>query len=160
EAGESCDDGNQSDYDGCTRQCEFERALVIDGIQWLPESEGCDLTGDGVIDNAVGKALGATALQALSDYATRQILTCRHSDPLFYFVGTDPTMTTAPFRVAFLVGLDTDHPTNPANNFTGSQTFWTASLGLDTTGAPLGWLDGSAPGGRLQTTRGRVVYWS
>jgi cysteine-rich repeat protein len=160
ESGEACDDGNQLDYDGCSQQCEFERALVISDVQWLPDGVGCDLTGDAVIDNAIGRAMGQAGIAELSNYVTQQISGCRHPLTLLSLVGIDFTMTNAPFRASFLLGLDTDKPINTDNNFMGYQTFWVSPLGLDARGTPLGSLDGAAPGGMLQTTQGHAVFWS
>src|SRR5262249_54055093 len=57
EQGEACDDGNGVDFDGCSSDCRIERALVMRTVTLLPGDQGCDLDGDGRIDNAFGGAV-------------------------------------------------------------------------------------------------------
>src|SRR5690242_17254380 len=67
EDNESCDDGNQLDYDGCSHDCVFERAVIMKTETALPGDQGCDLNGDGTIDNAFGLALNDQARMANND---------------------------------------------------------------------------------------------
>src|SRR5262249_13690123 len=51
EGSEACDDGNQADFDGCSALCLFERTLIVQTAVVVPPTDGCDLDGDGAIDN-------------------------------------------------------------------------------------------------------------
>ena len=58
EAGEQCDDGNTTRWDGCGADCRDEVSVVLEGLQFGDEMVGCDYSGDGDPDNRFATALG------------------------------------------------------------------------------------------------------
>lgn len=66
DAGEECDDGNRSDFDGCTVDCLFERGFC----------------GDGVVQRALGERCEAAATPADAGYTCNE--QCR---PVLVFCG-------------------------------------------------------------------------
>jgi cysteine-rich repeat protein len=155
EAGESCDDGNQINYDGCSSQCEFERALIIQTASIVPPNQGCDLNGDGIIDNTGSAALNDQARQFLSDFVTNRSFQNNPVVALLVFVGRDQQMLNAPWTAFFLGGADTD--TNVTDNFSGSEPFYVTNDTLDQFGQPRWPVTGSAPSGNLMTNLGTLV---
>ena len=155
EPGESCDDGNQTNYDGCSSQCEFERALIIQTAAIAPPTEGCDLDGNGTIDNTASSALNDQARQFLSDFLTNRSFQNNPAVALLVFVGRDQQMLTAPWTAFFLGGADTD--TDVTDNFSGSEPFYVTMDTLDQFGAPRWAVTGSAPSGSLTTALGTTV---
>ncbi len=63
EAGEQCDDGNLTRWDGCSPDCLREQGIAMEAffIAGNTGRVGCDFSGDGRPDNAFGRALGAAA---------------------------------------------------------------------------------------------------
>jgi len=155
ESGEACDDGNQSDFDGCSADCLHERAVVLTAVTFLDGSQGCDLTGDGVIDNAFGGAMNATGRMFFSEVINNSDL---HECPLvslWLFRGSDATMK-GDFSLSFLAGIGTEMPPNEAAYFSGSNPFFVIPLDLDMRGQPATSLSGAAPMGNLLTNLGDV----
>jgi cysteine-rich repeat protein len=58
EEGEQCDDGNLEPYDGCGPDCRLEIALLMHSLAIGGASHGCDFSGNGSPDNALGASLG------------------------------------------------------------------------------------------------------
>lgn len=58
DTGENCDDGNITRWDGCGGDCLVEQSFVWETIEIADEATGCDFSGDGVLDNAFGVAIG------------------------------------------------------------------------------------------------------
>jgi cysteine-rich repeat protein len=56
--GEQCDDGNLEPYDGCGPDCRLEIALLMESLAIGGANEGCDYTGNGAPNNALGASLG------------------------------------------------------------------------------------------------------
>jgi len=157
ESGESCDDGNQSNDDCCSDTCEFERALVTRSMHWVSGAEGCDLNGDGVIDNAFGTLANRATLDRLSNYFTGVLDTCNEAVVLWLLEGTDATMHQAPFQFAFVAGAAM--PPDPATYFTGNDRFFVLPASLRDGGRPQGVVSGSTTMGSLQTEVGTLTYW-
>jgi len=155
---ESCDDGNQRDFDGCSRSCVFERALVLTRMEILSGPEGCDLDGDGTPDNAFGGSADQAARDRISNYVSMNFGTCATVVSLLLFVGEDPRMME-PSRFSFQLGVDTTSPPEPINYFSGHEPFFVRSEGIDANGQPLLALDSMAPGGSLVTNRGNVTFF-
>ena len=156
EDSESCDDGNQVDYDGCSSACLFERALVTKSETILPGTDGCDFNGDGMPDNALGAAMNDQARMANSDVITRQDLQSCKYVLLAYFTSTEPTLQAAPFHFSFLVGTDVESPPVLSDYFSGSEPFVVLPDGLDAAFHPAHSYDGTATGGILTTMQPRV----
>ncbi len=57
-AGEQCDDGNTSRWDGCGADCRAEVSVLLRNLQFADEGAGCDYSGDGRPDNRFARALG------------------------------------------------------------------------------------------------------
>ena len=156
EDNEVCDDGNQLDYDGCSHDCLLERVLITKTETILPGDQGCDLNGDGTIDNALGNAMNDQARMANSDVITRQDLqNCKYV-LLAYFTSTEPTLQAAPFHFAFLIGTDVESPPVLSDYFSGSEPFVVLPDGLDSSGRPSHTYLGSATGGVLTTQQPQV----
>ena len=156
EPGESCDDGNQLDYDGCTHDCKFERALIRKSITILDGTMGCDLDGNGTIDNAFGAALNSAARAEFSTELTRNDLATCQAVSLARFVGSDATMLQAPFDLSFVLGRDVAWPPVPENYFSGSDRFLVVTDYLSQ-GLPLTTISASASNGAL-TVSAPVVH--
>ena len=152
--GEACDDGNNDDFDGCSHDCRFERALAMKSWQIAPPDQGCDFTGDGVVDNAISVAVNDSARQYTSNYVTTSRLQGNDNVLLWYFVGDDPTMIGS-WDSTLLDGIDTD--ANVMDNFSGSEPFYVAPFGT-TGGHPILELHGQAPGGMLMTTAATLEF--
>ncbi len=114
--GETCDDGNQTRWDGCAPDCQREQGIGLDAFFFagVSGSVGCDFSGDGRPDNAFGAALG-DALGLIntginSGISNGQVLL------QFAFLGLeDPLGVNDPdLRVGFMNGLDGDM--DPRNN--------------------------------------------
>ena len=165
ENGEACDDGNQSDFDGCSSACRYERALALSRLTILPGTEGCDLDGNGTIDNTFGGSANDTARNRLSDYFTQSLGSCAIYVALFVFEGSDPAMLGAPFQLSFESGVDpmclglsaTQMCSRAADYFSGSEPFYVRNDGLAPSGQPLHTLDGTAPDGGVETTQGPMT---
>ena len=165
ETGEACDDGNQAAFDGCSPACAYERALALNRLTVLPGTEGCDLDGDGTIDNAWGGSANDTARGRLSDYFTQSLNGCAIYVGLFVLEGSDPTMLGAPFKLSFESGVDTmclgltatQMCPRASSYFSGTEPFYVRSEGLDPSGQPVHTLDGTAPDGGVETTRGPMT---
>ena len=157
EGTEACDDGNLSDFDGCSHDCRFEGALILQSILEQPAGVGCDFTGDGMPDNALGGALNDASRDLLSTYVTNSLLKNCVVGSLWVLVGNDKQMLTAPFDLTVLSGLDTDG--TGSGNFSGSAQFQMLGDNLDASGHPILMLGGSAPAGALTTNVGIVKPW-
>ncbi|MBX7191169.1 MAG: hypothetical protein K1X94_03875 [Sandaracinaceae bacterium] len=57
-AGEQCDDGNVTRWDGCGPDCRSEVSVLLENTQFGDEGTGCDYSGDGMPDNRFATALG------------------------------------------------------------------------------------------------------
>ncbi len=134
-APETCDDGNMSSFDGCDATCQDETALVIDSLALGSRSQGCDLNGDGNVDNAFARALGA--LGAGLGPLISQSITNGNLILLMDFLGLDdPLGANDPdLRVAWLQGMDTDG--DPSNNLSGSGVFSVDPASIDSSGGPI-----------------------
>src|SRR5262245_35304336 len=73
EGTEACDDGNVLDFDGCSHDCRFESALILQAIHEQPAGVGCDIDGNGSIDNTFGAALNDASRDLLSTYVTNSL---------------------------------------------------------------------------------------
>lgn len=110
EAGEQCDDGNQTRWDGCGPDCRTEQATVLNRLQFAADNGriGCDFSGDRVPDNAFGRALG-TAVGILNSFITSPISNGQVLIQLSFLNLTDPRGQNLPdTRVGWLLGADAD----------------------------------------------------
>jgi hypothetical protein len=91
---------------------DFGRAFFVDKLEYLPSSEGFDLTGDGMIDNRTG-SFGPLAngelVKSIGNGATIILMSMVGLKGPPLVEGDTPS-------VAIYVGLDADTPANPANN--------------------------------------------
>ena len=155
EAGEACDDGNQLDFDGCSHNCRIERALVWHTMQLLDGSQGCDLDGDGTIDNAFGGALNDTARQFYSNIVSQTLDICDYAS-VWVLTGNDPSMQQ-PFDFAIVSGMGLEQPPNTDAYFSGHNQFQIVRDALDDLGQAPTPLTGSAPSGMLSVGPGRMT---
>jgi cysteine-rich repeat protein len=157
EGTEACDDGNLNDFDGCSHDCRFEGALVLQSIQEQPGTIGCDFNGDGVPDNELGAALNQAARDLLSSYVTNSLLKNCVVGSMWVLVGNDKEMLTAPFDLTVLSGLNADG--TGGSNFSGSARFQIMGDNLDAFGHPILMLQGNAPLNAFATNLGIVKPW-
>src|SRR5262249_14656902 len=91
EAGEACGDGNRAPLDRCSAQCTIERALVMDHIESATPGGGCDLDGNGTIDEALNNAMNEPARSWMNSWLSNDLQKQMHQ-VLFVFTGlTDAT---------------------------------------------------------------------
>jgi cysteine-rich repeat protein len=157
EGAEACDDGNTYDYDGCSRDCRIERALVLQQVSFVAPGEGCDLDGNGSIDNVYSAALNSSARAFLDDLVSRQDLQQCIYTSLWMLTGSDGTFAQGSFDFTFLLGGDVEMPPVPADYFSGSEPFYVMPDGLDTSGRPLATLAGSASQSNLTIAPGTIT---
>ena len=147
--GESCDDANQQDFDGCSRDCRFERVLVMDSLDITASDEGCDLDGDGIVDNGLSAAMNDNAREFTSTYLTNSQLHSHRLVALWLMAGTDSSMQTG-WGSGFVVGQDLDQSLD--DNYGGSEPFAVRAENLDAQGRLALPLQGIAPGGALMAS--------
>jgi cysteine-rich repeat protein len=140
EAGEACDDGNTNDFDGCSSDCRLERALILKTVTLLPGDQGCDLDGDGTIDNALGGSGNTLALSYFSSWYTGKLTSCSFRS-IWVMRGADPTMQAA-WTLTFEIGKDAAM----GDPFSGSEPFVVLRSYADPVRVPI---PGQAPGGTV-----------
>lgn len=115
EAGEECDDGNASSFDGCDSACRDEIAMVIRTLGLAEAGTGCDLTGNGRPDNAFARALGL--LGPLIGSFISMGISSGDLTLLMSFLGLDDPLgiNDPDFRVGLLQGqaVGTNHAVDP-----------------------------------------------
>ena len=151
ETGEDCDDGNQQDFDGCSHDCQFESAFVLKTITVLDGTQGCDLTGDGVIDNILGTNSNAPTRQTLSDLLTNQNLAQVQYVSLWRVRTHDATLA-GNFELSLLLGQDVEQPPVIGDYFTGTEPFQVLPYYM-----PAAEHAATAPGGVLSMADEKVV---
>jgi cysteine-rich repeat protein len=108
--GETCDDGNQTRWDGCAPDCQTEQGIVMDAFFFngVSSSVGCDFSGDGRPDNTFGAALGDSL--GVINTAINNGISNGNVLLQFTFAGlNDPLGVNDPdVRVGFGQGLDGD----------------------------------------------------
>jgi cysteine-rich repeat protein len=156
--GESCDDGNTVDFDGCSHDCHIEHAMAFKALTVVGPGGGCDLNGDGTIDNVLGNAMSEQLRNYYSTWFTNSNL-AMYCDvvSLWYFVGDDPQLQ-GDFKMALLIGLDTAAPPTGTGKFSGAEPFLVMPDNLDPSGYPIFQVTGRAPGG-VFTTDKATVNW-
>ncbi|MBI5517924.1 MAG: DUF4215 domain-containing protein [Deltaproteobacteria bacterium] len=110
EAGEQCDDGNRSRWDGCGPDCRNEQAVVLNNLAIAQDTGmlGCDFSGDRRPDNAFGRAFGM-ALGLFNSFVTNGISNGQLLLQLSFLNLTDPRGQNVPdVRVGWLLGADAD----------------------------------------------------
>lgn len=131
---EACDDGNTMSFDGCDAACRADIAMVIDSLSLGDRGEGCDLTGDGSVDNAFARALGllGSALGPLISNAIES----GNLIMLMDFLGLDDPLGASDddLRVAWLQGGDVDG--DVSNNFGGAGVFYVNPSSINPDGSP------------------------
>lgn len=135
DAGEECDDGNDTYLDGCDSACRNEISFIVSDLSMITANRGCDYTLDGVGENRLG-----VALRSLGDLLNDQLLAPSIGSDLLLLLHTlaldDAAMWNDPdFQIALINGTDADG--NTANNLSGSGTFYPDSAVLDEFGRPL-----------------------
>ncbi len=118
---EVCDDMNVLSWDGCSAVCQEEPAMVVSSMSIAGRGIGCDLTGDGTIDNAFQRALGV-GTPLLSMYVSGAIM----DGSIILLLGLqgldDPRgENDEDFRIAWLIGNDPDGIAT--DNFSGTEAF-------------------------------------
>jgi cysteine-rich repeat protein len=154
ESGEACDDGNTSDFDGCSALCLWEKTLIVQTAALVPPPQGCDLDGNGTIDNVVSGALNDQARAFLDDFLTRRAFQGNPVVALLTMRGFDPLMAV-PWRGAFYAGLDPQCPIT--NHYTGNASFLVLPATLDGAGQPRWSFLGSAPAGAFTTSPAATI---
>ncbi len=140
-SGEACDDGNTERWDGCGPDCRVERSLVVSRMRFGAETEGCDFSGDGMPDNAFGRALGA-ARSLLNGQIERGFQGGQVTILLPFLGLDDPAAEDDPeLAVGWLTGRDADG--NAANNYSGMGEFFVDPGSLDMAGLPQAMFVGS-----------------
>ena len=157
ESGEACDDGNQAAFDGCSRACTFERALIVQTATLEAPPNGCDLNGDGTVDNAIGVALNDAARMALSNFVTTRSFQGNPVVSLLELEGPDPLMLSMPWTMGGAGGLDTDMPADPNDNYSGNEPFFVLPQTLDTAGRATPRLQAQATAGVVTSNQGTFV---
>ncbi len=149
DAGETCDDGNVVAHDGCSALCLDEQSVVVRQLAVSPSGEGCDLDGDGSVDNAFADSLGG-ATDFFQD-AIDSALDDGSLIMLFDFLGLDdPTgQDDDSLYLGVYQGIDGDDPVDATNNFDGGSTFYVSTDSLDADGNPMGAMAGAIVGGSL-----------
>ncbi len=146
---EDCDDGNQQDFDGCSSDCQHEVAFVLKSISVLDGTQGCDLTGDGAIDNIFGTNANAATRQILTDLLTNDDLPNVEFVSLWRVRTHDPTLA-GPFELSFLLGQDAMPPS--MNYFSGQESFYVRPDYL-----PAPEIAGSSPRGVFTVAAGKFI---
>ena len=157
EGSEACDDGNLLDFDGCSKDCKVERALVLQQVLFVAPGEGCDLNGDGTIDNVYSAALNSSARSFLDDLISRQDLQQCVFTSLWMLRGNDPSFAQGTFDFTFLLGRDVEMPPVPGDYFSGSEPFYVMSDELDASGQPLALLAGTGTQGTITIAPGTIT---
>lgn len=133
-APEACDDTNTLPWDECNAACQEEISLVINELGLGSRSEGCDLNGDGTIDNAFARALGLLG-SAIGPFIMNAITNGDLIILLSMLGLDDPTgANDSDFRIAWLVGDDMDG--DASDNFSGTETFTVSPDALNADGSP------------------------
>jgi cysteine-rich repeat protein len=148
--GEQCDDGNNAPLDGCSAACKIEEGLIIHNLAWEDQSLGCDLDGDGAIDNILSHAMNNPLRLAFNSFAQGAIQRGNlYLDTIFVITDLDdPTGVANPnAHLAALFGQDAD--LSGSNNFDGTTPF-----PIDSRTAPMGspiggWTPVAIQGGNL-----------
>lgn len=134
DAPETCDDSNTLAFDGCDAACREEIAMVVSSLGLGGRSQGCDLNGDGTVDNAFARALGilGSALGPLIEMA----ISSGDLTLLIGFLGLDDPLgaNDDDLRVAWLQGGDADG--DVSNNFGGAGEFWVSADSINPDGSP------------------------
>ena len=143
EGNEVCDDGNQADLDGCSHDCLPERAFAVESLVVPGVGVGCDLTGDGVVDNALSGAMNDAARAAYNDVVNRQDLQACTYALLLVLRGADPQTPSAPLQWMLQLGEGSESPPMPSGYFSGQERFLILRDGLDASGRPLQVFDAS-----------------
>lgn len=117
---EICDDANTERWDGCGPDCLAEPLVILSSLQVSEPDVGCDLNGDGVIDDVFSSGLfrlrGVLNAQLASSVRDGTFLT------LISFLGLeDPTADDTTLRTAWMSAFDAD--ADRENNFGGAGTF-------------------------------------
>jgi cysteine-rich repeat protein len=159
EAGEFCDDGNQATGDGCSSNCRIETGMVLRDVTFLPGTEGCDLDGDGSIDNVYGGSMNDAARNEISSLVTGDLQgSCSQYVSLWLFTGSSLDLDGA-FVLSLQLGVDATVPAAPSRYFSGNEPFFLMPDGLDAQGQPRSRISGMAPGGQLTTQVGPLVLY-
>ena len=152
EAGEICDDGNQAPFDGCSPQCKFERALVLNQIGYLPPGSGCDLSDppDGTVDEAVNNAINDAARMWINNWLAND-LQMEPAVVLLAMTGLDDqTAQSGSFTFSTLEGVEVNG--GRTDYFSGNQAFNVTPMYLDMRGTPISPLSVSVTSGQITTT--------
>jgi cysteine-rich repeat protein len=149
-AGETCDDGNTDNHDGCSEICLVEQSVVVSSLEMLQSGDGCDLDGDGDIDNAFADSLGDTGVEFFQQ-AIDSALDDGSLIMLMDYLGLDdPTgQNDDSLYLGVYQGVDGDDPADSSNNFDGGSTFYVSAASLDAFGDPMGAMAGSIDAGEL-----------
>jgi cysteine-rich repeat protein len=159
DSGEQCDDGNTLPFDGCSATCQIEEALILSSWQFEDGTMGCDLDGDGMPDNAFGKAPNNNMRTLMSSFATNDL----HGDGgllVNLIVMTnlaDPAgRNDADFRLGMFLGEDAD--ALAANNFDQSTAFPIDARSLSMNAPLLGWLHATIANATLSAHADRMIF--
>ena len=115
-------------------ECElaFGRALIFSRVVILPEDEGMDITGDGVVDNQLGR------IAPLSNPTIVSVI--ENGSGIFLLDFTrweDAPADDADLDVTFYLGVDADSPPDPSDNTSGAGEFRVVDRQLDVDCRPL-----------------------
>jgi cysteine-rich repeat protein len=156
--GEQCDDRNTAPYDGCSATCQVEEALILSAWSFEGPGLGCDLDGDGVVDNAFGTAPNDAARSLMTSFSNNDL----HRNPVVLvnlIVLTDLSdlagRMDGPFRLGMLLGEDADMTTS--NNFDQTEAFPIDPRSLAMGDPLLGWLMPSISSSVLAVTTDRMM---
>jgi hypothetical protein len=114
--------------------------MVMKTIAIPDTTVGCDLNGDGQVDNimgGLGSSINGPMLDAVNGGSLIMLFELRRLN--------DPTgQNDADLDVATYSGIDYDSPADPSNNFTGTGQFYVSQISLDASGNPVSMLTPSS----------------
>jgi hypothetical protein len=130
-------------------QAEFGRTVIFKQVTILPVGEGMDITGDGVVDNLLGR------IAPLSNPTIVSVIENGTGIFLLDFTGWDaPPADDDQVAVTFYLGVDADSPPDPSNNVDGTGEFLVVDRQFDVDCNPLTRQAGYMAGGVAHASSG------
>ena len=156
--GEQCDDGNTGSFDGCSASCQIEEALILSSWTFEGPGLGCDLNGDGTVDNAFGTAPNDNARSLMSSFANNDLH--RNGGALVNLailtnLSDLAGANDADVQLGWFLGQDRDM--SVANNFNEQDQFPIDPRTIMAGGPQLGWLHGAIASSVLSAQADRMM---
>ncbi|MFW5876194.1 MAG: DUF4215 domain-containing protein [Myxococcota bacterium] len=136
-------------FDGCGVDCREEVTFVVSSFEIATSSRGCDMTGDGVLDNGFANTLGDTAVGAFNGAAIESLVPDGEITLLMPMLGLDDLsgQDDDALGLSLIPGEDTDD--DLSNNFEGEGEFTVPADMVDADGVPEEAFDAAIEGGEL-----------